>query len=111
MDRYNVEWNTILGCGAFAVVVKGWSKAEAKSSAPTPYAVKVVTAEAYSSYYQMINKEVAIMHLLGGHPHLLGLKEVMYGRNRLYMVTGTAAQRCGATCWALLAIRTTTNTV
>ena len=49
----------------------------------------------YREHFQLLQKEVAILHILGSHPHILGLKEVLHADERLYLVTGRGAWGIG----------------
>jgi len=64
-------------------VVKGWDKDSAEE-----VAIKVVSRLACQRYFHLMNKEVAIMHMIGEHPHLLALREVFYSKHHIYIITG-----------------------
>lgn len=51
-------------------------------------AIKVVSSFACQCYFDLMNKEVVVLHLIGEHPHLLGVREVYYSRDNIYIVTG-----------------------
>jgi len=64
-------------------VVKGWDKDSAEE-----VAVKVVSRAACQRYFHLMNKEVAVMHMVGHHPNLLTLREVFYSMHHIYIITG-----------------------
>lgn len=75
---------TEISCsGAYADVVMGWDKESDEA-----VAVKVVSRSACQKYYHLMNKEVAVMHMNGEHPHLLALREVFYSKHHIYIITG-----------------------
>ena len=57
--------------GAYADVVRGWDL-----ESNEPVAVKVVSRVACQKYFELMNKEVAVMQIVGDHPHLLTMREV-----------------------------------
>lgn len=50
--------------------------------------MKVVSRDACQKYFDLMNKEVAVMHVIGEHPHLLTLREVFYSKHHIYIITG-----------------------
>ncbi|KAK9807765.1 hypothetical protein WJX72_008555 [[Myrmecia] bisecta] len=81
-ERYDVLWDDMIGSGAFAAVVRCFGKHDKRA-----YALKVIARTAYREHYELMNKEVTVMHMVGVHPHLVTLKEVLYAKQRLYLVT------------------------
>ena len=55
-----------------------------------PHQIPIPVQGPYREHFQLLQKEVAILHILGSHPHILGLKEVLHADERLYLVTGGA---------------------
>lgn len=71
-----------------------------RASPATPASsISVPVQGPYREHFQLLQKEVAILHILGSHPHILGLKEVLHADERLYLVTGGASgeQGCAVT--------------
>jgi len=80
-DLYDVDINNPLGCGAFATVVKGVDKVD-----NSKYAVKVISRSAFQECADMLHKEINILHMIGHHPNIVSLKEVLHAPLRVYMV-------------------------
>ena len=64
-------------------MVRGWDL-----ESNEPVAVKVVSRVACQKYFELMNKEVAVMQIVGDHPHLLTMREVFYSRHHIYIITG-----------------------
>ena len=56
-----------------------------------PHKTPIPVQGPYREHFQLLQKEVAILHILGSHPHILGLREVLHADERLYLVTGGGA--------------------
>ena len=67
-------------------MVLGWDKESSEA-----VAVKVVSRDACNKYFHLMNKEVAVMHVIGEHPHLLTLREVFYSKHHIYIITGISS--------------------
>ena len=64
-------------------MVRGWDRTSEEE-----VAVKVVSRAACQRHFHLMNKEVAVMHMVGAHPHLLTLREVFYSVHHIYIITG-----------------------
>ncbi|GFH11740.1 protein kinase domain-containing protein [Haematococcus lacustris] len=49
-------------------------------------AIKVIKAEAYREYKDLVEREIMVWHAVGVHPHIVKLKEVLYSEARVYFV-------------------------
>lgn len=69
--------------GYFAAVVRAWERPTGRQ-----VAMKIMSRSVYREHMALLGKEVAVMHAMGSHPHLLPLQQVLYAEQRLYLVTG-----------------------
>ncbi|KAK9786901.1 hypothetical protein WJX73_004202 [Symbiochloris irregularis] len=95
-DLYTVDWRNMLGSGYFAAVVRAWERPTGRQ-----VAMKIMSRSVYKEHMALLGKEVAIMHAMGSHPHLLPLQQVLYAEQRLYLVTeymdgGELTKRCSS---------------
>ncbi|KAJ9514520.1 hypothetical protein QJQ45_016257, partial [Haematococcus lacustris] len=108
-DRYNIDYNQPLGTGLFAVVLRAEERSTKASSMTRELcrrsvecgtglarlaanfwgagvAIKVIKAEAYREYKDLVEREIMVWHAVGVHPHIVKLKEVLYSEARVYFV-------------------------
>lgn len=81
-DLYTVDWKNMLGSGYFAAVVRAWDRASG-----TQVALKIMARSVFRDHLALLGREVAVMHAMGSHAHLLPLQQVMYAEQRMYLVT------------------------
>eukprot|EP00200_Dunaliella_tertiolecta_P018264 CAMPEP_0202412734 /NCGR_PEP_ID=MMETSP1128-20130828/26766_1 /ASSEMBLY_ACC=CAM_ASM_000463 /TAXON_ID=3047 /ORGANISM="Dunaliella tertiolecta, Strain CCMP1320" /LENGTH=529 /DNA_ID=CAMNT_0049018703 /DNA_START=121 /DNA_END=1707 /DNA_ORIENTATION=- len=80
-DRYSIDYHKPLGTGLFAIVLQGQ-----EHSTGTNVAIKVIKADAYKEYKDLIEREIMVWHAAGNHPHVVRLREVLYSEHRVYFV-------------------------
>ena len=64
-------------------------------------ALKIMARKVFKDHLALLGREVAVMHAMGQHDHLLPLRRVMYAKQRLYLVTGElceASHNCMLSC-------------
>lgn len=72
--------------GYFAAVVRAWDR-----TTGAQVALKIMARSVFRDHLALLGREVAVMHAMGTHAHLLPLQQVMYAEQRLYLVTGEGA--------------------
>ena len=68
---------------------------------PEQVALKIMARKVFKDHLALLGREVAVMHAMGQHDHLLPLRRVMYAKQRLYLVTGElceASHDCMLSC-------------
>lgn len=51
-------------------------------------AIKVIKAEAYREYKDLVEREIMVWHAVGYHPNIVKLREVLQSDKRIYFVAG-----------------------
>ncbi|GFR52239.1 hypothetical protein Agub_g14773 [Astrephomene gubernaculifera] len=80
-DLCETDWSHALGSGLFACVLRGRMHGTGEA-----VAVKIVKAEAYREYSDIIHREAVVWAAAGSHPHIVQLKQVLKSPNRMYFI-------------------------
>lgn len=87
-DFCEVDWSRMLGSGLFACVLRGRMHDSGEA-----VAVKIIKAEAYKEYMEMVKREATVWSAVGHHPHIVHLKQVLESRTRMYFIAGERARK------------------
>lgn len=92
-DICEVDWSHMLGSGLFACVLRA-----RLHDTGEPVAIKIIKAEAYREYGDIIEREAAVWAATGNHPHVLQLKQTLRSGERMYFISGGAMWAGERTC-------------
>mmetsp|Transcript_23032 Transcript_23032/g.75072 ORF Transcript_23032/g.75072 Transcript_23032/m.75072 type:complete len:574 (-) Transcript_23032:69-1790(-) len=93
---YDMNMNKPLGHGGFATVMLAKRKSDRgglaelgngiiEKEAGVPCALKIISGKEYHDNVDIIEKEVTILNVIGRHPNIVAMREVLRTRTRLYV--------------------------